>query len=154
MTRVLSRVAAICVAMVLGACAAWTGADPPRVTVAGIEAEGADGMELHVLVKLRVVNPNDFPIEYDGLAVKLEVQGRTIASGASNERGAVPRYGESIIALPVNISLVDVVRNAVRIFTGEATAPLHYRLEGKLNSPLYGMTRFQSEGDLRLPAAF
>jgi len=150
--RAFFRGLATSLLLTLAACAAWTGGDPPRVTVAGIEALGGDGMELRMLVKLRVVNPNDFPIEYDGLAVKLDVQGRTIASGASNERGAVPRYGEAIIALPVSVSLVDVARHALRLFQGDAQGPLHYRLEGKLNSPVYGMTRFQSEGDLRLPS--
>ena len=152
MTRAFFKGMGVCVALILGACAAWTRADPPRVSVAGIEVQGSQGMELRTLVKLRVVNPNDFPIEYDGIAVKLDVQGRTIASGANGEKGSVPRFGESVIALPVTISMVDVLRHAVRIFKGDGSAPLHYRLEGKLSVPTYGTTRFQAEGDLRVPA--
>jgi len=85
--------------------------------------------------------------------VKLDVQDRTIATGVSDEKGAVPRFGESVVPVRVTISLVDVARHALRMFNRREGAPeeLHYRLEGKLNSPMFGATRFQSEGNLRLP---
>jgi LEA14-like dessication related protein len=143
----------LAVALVLGACAGLASHDPPRVTVAGIEPMDSEGLELRMLVKLRVVNPNDFPIAYDGVYVKLDVQGRTIATGVSDEKGEIPRFGESIVPVRVSLSLVDVARHAFRMFNRREGPPeeLHYRLEGKLNSPLFGSTRFQTEGDLRLP---
>jgi len=49
-------------ALILCGCAALATHDPPRVTVASIEPLEGEGLELRMLVKLRVVNPNDFPI--------------------------------------------------------------------------------------------
>ena len=140
--------------LALGGCAAWVNHDPPRVTVASIEPLKGEGLELRMRVNLRVVNPNDFPIEYDGAYVKLDVQDRTVATGVSDATGSIPRFGEALVPVRVTISLVDVARHALRMF-GHGDAPpedLHYRLEGKLNSPPFGATRFRSEGNLRLPS--
>jgi LEA14-like dessication related protein len=144
--------AVVCAGLLVGACAWPLTRDPPHVTVAGIEPLDSQGLEVRMLVKLRVQNPNDAPIEYDGLYVQLDVQGRTVATGVSDAHGAVPRFGESVIDLPVTISLVNVARNALRMFKGgEVSERMHYSLEGKLNTSPFGSVRFHSQGDLQLP---
>jgi hypothetical protein len=58
-----------------------------------------------------------------------------------------------VIPVRVNVSLVDVARHALRVFNGatpESLENLHYHVEGKLNGPLFGSTRFQSDGNLNL----
>src|SRR5690348_9298394 len=75
-----------------------------QVTVAGIEPLQGQGLELRLAVKLRVQNPNDTPVDYDGVAVEMNVQGKTFASGVADLAGSVPRYGESVITVPVTIS--------------------------------------------------
>jgi LEA14-like dessication related protein len=137
--------------LLLGSCAGLPALDPPRVSVADIEAASVEGLELRLLVKLRVQNPNSLAIDYDGIDVKLDLQGRTVATGVSAERGSVPGYGESIVALPVRISMVDLGRQALRMFRDGAPERMHYALEGKLGSPFFGATRFHAEGDLALP---
>ena len=153
MTRAFFRGAVLGLALILGACAGFTRPDPPKVTVASIEEVGiGEALELRMRLKLRVANPNDFPIEYDGLYVKLDVQGRTMATGVSDEKGTVPRFGESLVGLDVTVPVVDVARHALRMWRSpEPAAPVHYHLEGKLNSPLFGATRFATEGELQWP---
>jgi hypothetical protein len=139
------------VALALGACAGLPGHDAPQVTVVSVEPLDGEGLEFRTMVKLRVVNPNDQPIDYDGVYVKLDVQGHTVATGVSNEKGSVPRFGESVIAIPVSFSIVDVALKGLQMFQqGTAPESLQYRLEGKLNGPMFGATRFQSEGSLNL----
>ena len=142
--------ALLAVAMLLAACAILPAIDPPRVTLAGIESVAFEGMELRMLVKLRVQNPNGVALDYDGIDVQLSLQGKGVARGVSDERGSVPRYGEAIVALPVTISLMDLGRQALSIFNG-AGGPIHYAIEGKLGSPLLGATRFHSQGEVALP---
>jgi LEA14-like dessication related protein len=139
-------------ALILCACAALPSLDPPRVTVADIDDIAFQGLELRMLVRLRVQNPNALAIDYDGIEVRLDVQGKTVAHGVSAERGRIPGYGEGIVSLPVTISFVDLGRHALRMFDGGAPESLRYSLEGKLGSPLFGATRFRREGELRLPA--
>lgn len=50
-------------ALALNACASLIPGDPPRVDVAGVTPLQGQGMELRMLVKLGVINPNEAPIE-------------------------------------------------------------------------------------------
>ena len=62
------------------AAQACQGRDPLKVTVAdGIEPLQGQGMEMRMMVKLRVQNPNDAPVDYSGVAVDMEVQGKSFA---------------------------------------------------------------------------
>ena len=137
--------------LLVAACAVLPAFDPPRVTLAGIDAVELQGMELRMLVKLRVQNPNGVDLDYDGIDVQLSLQGRGVARGVSNERGSVPRYGEAIVALPVTISLMDLGRQALGILQGGG-GPVHYAIEGKLGGTLLGATRFHSRGELAFPS--
>lgn len=137
-------------ALILGSCAALPSLDPPRVTLAGIDDVAMEGMEMRLVVRLRVQNPNGLAIDYDGVDVKLDLNGRTVARGVSDQAGSVPRFGEALVALPVTISMLDLGRQALRMFQGDQR--MHYAIEGKLGSPLFGATRFHSEGELQLPA--
>jgi LEA14-like dessication related protein len=131
-------------------CASLPGNDPPQVTIVSVDPIEGEALELRMLVKLRVVNPNDQPIDYDGVYVKLAVQGYTVATGVSDEKGTVPRFGEAVIPVRVNVSIIDVARHALQAFNGGAPEQLQYHLEGKLNGPLFGSTRFQSDGSFSL----
>ena len=72
----------------LAGCAGLPQKDPLQVTVAGIESIPGEGLELRMLVRLRVQNPNDAPFDFDGIAVRLDVQGKTFATGVAAETGA------------------------------------------------------------------
>ena len=137
----------------LSACATMPGHDPLQVTVADIESLPAEDLELRMMVKLRVQNPNDAPVAYDGVYVKLEVLDKTFATGVSDEHGSIPRFGESIISVPVTISMLRMAVYALRMLDGKPVDKIHYRLEGKLDGPAFGSTRFQAQGEFALPGA-
>jgi Late embryogenesis abundant protein len=149
MNRILT---ALLILLTLSNCAVMSDRDPLQVTVAGIDSLPGEGLELRMLVKLRVQNPNDVPIDYDGLYVKLDVLDKTLASGVSDQRGIVPRFGEAIISVPLTASPLRVVLGALgTIGGGPAPEGLNYRLEGKLSGVGFGSTRFQATGELPLP---
>lgn len=138
--------------LALTACASLSPSDPLQVAVAGIEALPGEGMEARMLVKLRIQNPNDTTITYDGVYVKLKVQGRTFATGVSDETGAVPRFGEAVIGVPVTISAMSMVRQVMGMMDGEPVDRLRYEMSGKLNGAGFSAVRFQSQGEFELPA--
>ena len=153
MRRLSRSFLAAVVLSLLAACAAMTGYEPLQVSVAGIDPLPGQGLEMRMLVKLRVQNPNDAPVDYDGVFLRLDVQGSTFASGVSDERGTVPRFGEAVIAVPVTVSALNIVRQALGFMAGgQPPQRINYSLEGRLNSPTFGSTRFQSQGELALPA--
>jgi LEA14-like dessication related protein len=134
-------------------CATLPDEDPLEVTVAGIEPLQGEGMELRLNVKLRVQNPNDAPLDFDGASVKLEVQGRTFATGVSDATGTVPRFGESVIVVPVTASMLRMVRNVVGMMQDQPPEQIRYRMEGKISTTGFGSKRFTAEGEFKIPAS-
>lgn len=136
----------------IAGCTSLAGKDPLQVTVAGIEPmpEKGEGLELRLLVKLRVQNPNSGAISYDGAYVKLEVQGRTFATGVSDAGGAIPGFSEAVVEVPVTVSMLRMVRNVLGMKDEAATDQIRYSMSGKL-----GWHRFRAEGEFSLapPAA-
>jgi LEA14-like dessication related protein len=140
-----------CVALASG-CASLATRDPLNVTVAGIEGLPGEGMELRLLVKLRVQNPNDAPVEYDGIAVDLDVQGRSFASGVSAETGVVPGFGEAVVSVPVTVSMLRMARQVMGMLDGERVDKVTYVMRGKLSGrTAFTAHRFSTSGDFAMP---
>jgi Late embryogenesis abundant protein len=137
--------------MLLAACTSLAGREPLTVDVVGLEPLPSQGMEGRFLVKLRVQNPNETPIEFDGVSVRLDVRGQRLASGVSDARGTVPRFGETVLAVPVTVPVAAMVRQAIGLATGDRTR-LDYELTGRLAGPGFGGVGFSSTGELALPA--
>src|SRR5215471_13921416 len=153
MPRSLLTTLLISAALTLAACASMPGRDPLQVNVADIESLPGEDLEMRMLVKLRVQNPNDAPVEYDGVYVKLEVLDKTFATGVSDEHGSIPRFGESIVSVPVTVSMLRMAVYALRMLDGKPVDKIHYKLDGKLDGPMFGSTRFQARGEFALPGA-
>ena len=139
-------------AALLAACAALPGHDPVQVQVAGVEPLQGEGLELRFLCKLRVQNPNDTPIAYDGIYIELEVRGSTFATGVSDESGTVPRYGEVVLSVPVAASTLRLARQAIGMYMSEDRSRIDYVLRGKIGGSTFGAVRFESKGEISLPA--
>jgi LEA14-like dessication related protein len=139
----------------IGACASLQTKDPLQVTVAGIEPLQGQGMELRMLVKLRVQNPNDSQIDYNGVALEMNVQGKAFASGVADATGNVPRFGETVISVPVTISAFRMIRQAMGMVQagGDGPGKIAYEMKGKLSSSAFSATRFQAKGEFELPTA-
>jgi LEA14-like dessication related protein len=138
-------------ALAAAGCAGMPGREPPRVSVVGLERLEGEGFELRFALKLRVQNPNDAPIDYDGVALDLDVNGRPLASGVSNATGSVPRFGEAVITVPVSVSLTAAVRQMLGMLDGPPRGELPYALRGRLAGGVFGSASFSAEGTLRLP---
>ena len=138
----------------LSACSLFSPNDDVYVNLVGLEPLPSQEMEARFAVKLRVQNPNDTAIHYNGLALELRVNNRPLATGVSDEQGEVPRYGETVISVPVTISAFSVVRQAWGI-AGSSAYPARtgvpYELNGKLGGGLWGAARFTDNGELQLP---
>ena len=136
----------------LAACAGLPNRDPLNVDVANIEPLPGEGLELNLAVTIRVQNPNDVPVAYRGVALSLDLNGRNLASGVSDSAGTVPRYGESVLTVPVTISAFDMARQVFAYVNTESPSDVRYRQRGKLEGGLFGTRRFTDEGTFTLPS--
>jgi LEA14-like dessication related protein len=138
----------------LPGCASMQQRDPLQVTVAGIDSLPGEGMELRLMVKLRVQNPNDAPIEFNGVAVQMNVQGKTFATGVSDSHGTVPRFGEALIEVPVTASAFRMARQFMGLMNSNGgPGKITYEMTGKLNGPGFSSVHFQNKGDFEFPAS-
>lgn len=135
----------------LTACSTFAPRDPLHIDLVGLEPLAGEGLEVRFAVKLRIQNPNDRPISYDGVALQLAVNNQPLASGVSDQSGQVPRFGEALIRVPVTISAYSAMRQAWGAAGYSPGAGLPYELSGKLGGGLFGSARFTDSGTLKWP---
>jgi LEA14-like dessication related protein len=150
--RIFMFIMFTCGMLLLGGCASLHHPEPIDVIMAGVEPLQSQGMELRMLVKLRIQNPNDLPLDFNGVSVQMDVQGKRFATGVSDTVGSVPRFGETIVSVPVSISVFSIVRQAMDVVTEEYRGKLEYDMSGRLAGPAFNSVRFNSKGEFTLPA--
>ena len=143
---------ALAMLALLTACASL-GVDRLRVNVAGIDTLPSEGLEARFAIKLRVQNPNDMALDYDGIALDLSLNGSAFASGVSDAKGTIPRFGEAVLTVPVTVSALSVVRQALNFTRNPPKEGVPYELKGKLGGTGLGSLRFESSGTVRMPGA-
>jgi LEA14-like dessication related protein len=152
MMRKLLPIVLSCLLLLAG-CASLSGQEPLRVMLAGVESLPGQGMEVRMAVKLRVQNPNDAPVNFDGVAVTLDLRGMDFASGVSDASGSVPRFGETVLTAPMTVSAFAVARQVISLANG-ANPRFEFVARGKLADGSFGGARFESKGSFDLPAGF
>lgn len=135
----------------LTACSTFGQQDPLHIDLVGLEPLPGEGLEMRFAVKLRIQNPNDRAIDYNGVALQLEINNQPLASGVSDQRGQVPRFGEALISIPVTISAYSAMRQAWGVAGYTPGLGLPYELSGKLAGGLFGSARFTDSGTLKWP---
>jgi LEA14-like dessication related protein len=137
-------------ATALAACAGMGLREPLRVSLAGLEPLAGAGMEARFLARIRVQNPNDVSIAYSGLSAELDLNGRSFASGVSDATGEIPRFGESVLELPVTVPATAIVRQVLVFIWGDRSKAT-YRVRGFLNTGTVGRAPFDATGEIELP---
>ncbi|WP_330207261.1 LEA type 2 family protein [Pseudomonas sp. AM14(2022)] len=137
----------------LSACALFPNRDPVNINVVGLEPLPSQDLEVRFAIKLRVQNPNETAIDYNGIALDLEVNGRPLASGVSDQVGSIPRFSETVVSVPVSVSALSVLRQTLGLSQTQTLDNLPYVLRGKLAGGVFGTMRFVDSGKLSLPKA-
>ena len=131
-------------------CASMPNRDPLSIDVAGIDSLPGEGLEVRMAVRVRIQNPNATAIEYRGAALDLELNGRRLASGVSNELGMLDPYGEVVVTIPVTISAFNVARQLMGFIENPEPETVTFGIRGKLDGGLFSTYRFRDEGSLNL----
>jgi LEA14-like dessication related protein len=145
--------AGLMMTLALSACALFPNRDPLNINVVGIDPLPGQDLEIRFAVKLRLQNPNDTDIQYDGVALNLDVNGHLLASGVSAQKGMIGRFSEGVLTVPVTVSAFAALRQAVGLSERQGLDNLAYELHGKLAGGVFGTMRFEDSGTLSLPQA-
>ncbi len=138
--------------LLLGGCAHMvTEVKQPTISLSALHPEKVSPLETVFNVELRVMNPNDFALDIQGVNCKIKINGNHFATGISNTRQEIPPYGAATIAVTIYASTFDMVGSMVQFLqqTGQdaKVAPLHYELSGTVHLGGYGQYPFNSTGD-------
>jgi LEA14-like dessication related protein len=133
------------------ACAAFSIQEPLSVTIADLKPIEVGVLEQRYALKVRVLNPNDVEIAFDGALFDLEVNDVAFAKGVSNQKSVIPRFGEAVIDVQAVSGLQNILMQINELLKGERTT-LTYRIKGRLHTGGFGYTRFDSSGEIALPA--
>ncbi len=132
----------------LAACA--TPAAPPQVNVASVHRIEAGPLELRFMARLRVQNPNSTPIDFSGATVEMKLYGKVIGTGVSSAGGYVPPLGETLVDIPITVSGLGDVRQAIGVY-GAPDRKLDTVLTGRLVGSRFENLSFEWRGELAMP---
>ncbi len=150
-----SLFAALVVLAIAGCAGLGAIETPPRVNLVDLRPAEVTLFEQRYLVKLRVANPNDVPLEVRGMDYSIEINDRKFADGVSDRHFEVPAYGERVIEVSLTSSLFRLIEQ-FRKLDQQGRLVLDYRLSGRI-SVAGAVTRYAFDHedtlDLSSPAA-
>ena len=135
----------------LSGCALLPQHDPQNINVVGIEPLPSQDMEIRFAVKIRVQNPNESSINFNGVSLDLDINGQSFASGVSDQSGSIARFSETVLTVPVSVSAFSVLRQTLGLSQTQTLNNMPYVLRGKLAGGLFGTMRFVDSGKLCQP---
>jgi LEA14-like dessication related protein len=125
-----------------------------KVTIASLQFLESTLMEQRYLVTLRLQNRAPSALQVSGLSFDLELNGKSFASGVSNQQVSVAAFDEAMMEVKVSSTLFGIIRQ-FQILQEPQSRALDYQISGRvyLGNGFYNLP-FQEVGelDLRVPA--
>ena len=127
-----------CALMVLGfallnGCASMmTERDPPKVTLESFRSLPSEGGAPRFEIKLRVLNPNEQPLDIVGVSYSIELLDKELISGVTSDVPLIEGYSEGVVTLNASLQLFEVLRLLARVGS-QPTDELGYRFTAKID---------------------
>ena len=119
--------------LMLSACSTITGDyDPPRVSVESFRSLPGDGATPQFEIGLRIANPNKQALDVAGIAYDVEVLGKDLVSGVSNEVPRIEGYSEESVTLTATFNWLSMIRLLTSLGQ-DAPEELEYRFKAKID---------------------
>jgi LEA14-like dessication related protein len=123
------RVAALG-ALLLAGCASFK-FESPKLSVVSMKMQSADIFSQRLMVRMRVMNPNDRELPVKGISYRIEVNDAQLAQGIADSPFVVPAMGEAEFDVQVTANLATALS---QILGHRGTADsIEYRLIGEVN---------------------
>lgn len=130
-----SRLAVIfgLVVFFMAGCASITpDIDPPKITLESLSPLPSEGGAPRFEIKLRIANPNKQSFDIAGISYGVEIQGKELISGVSNDVPELGPYSEEVVTLEAGLQLFQLLRLLTSLGkdTGDS---LDYRFTAKID---------------------
>ncbi len=104
-------------------------ADPPEVTLAKVKPIGLQLFQQQIQIDLRFQNSNSFALDVQSMDFTLDLNSERVASGKAPRAIRIPRYGDAILSMKANASILKVVR---QLLSFNDLKDMTYQLKGTL----------------------
>ncbi|MFT5852070.1 MAG: LEA14-like dessication related protein [Colwellia sp.] len=117
----------------LSGCATMNpGYEDPSVELVSFKALPVNGFEQNFEIGLKLINPNNFELPFNGISYQLSVAGETLAHGVAANIPTAKAYGESRFVVPVSTNLIGGFR-VIRALMDSKGQNISYQLKAKLD---------------------
>ncbi len=99
----------------------------PTVSLVDMALGQPGFLNQELILTLRIGNPNDFAIPLEGLSLTIDVNGRKLADGLSDDTVTLPRLGYANVEVQATASTLGLVRELIALGT---EARIDYRISG------------------------
>jgi len=106
--------------------------EDPSVELVSFKALPASGFEQNFEIGLKLTNPNDFDLPFNGISYQLSVAGEELAHGVASNIPTAEAYGESRFVVPVSASLLGGFK-VIRALMSKQGKDISYQLKAKLD---------------------
>jgi LEA14-like dessication related protein len=109
-----------------------SGYDEPTVELVSFKALPASGFEQNFEIGLKLTNPNNFELPFNGISCALSVAGETLARGVTADIPTAGAYGESRFVVPVSTSLLGGFK-VITALMGSEGQGISYQLKATVD---------------------
>jgi hypothetical protein len=152
-TRSCSILTTVFLGLFLASCATLSpDFDPPTVSVDSVRSLPSQDVGPRFEIKLRVSNPNIQTLNIAGISYTIELLGKELVSGVTNDVPVIEAYTEEVVTLEAGINMIQVLRLLADLGRGSMnTDALEYRFAAKIDfNGLIPTQRVEETGSLSL----
>jgi hypothetical protein len=124
--------------------------DPPKVSIDSFTSLPSSGGAPRFEIKLRVANPNKQTLDIAGISYSVELLGKEVISGVTNDVPTIEGYSEEVVTLEAGLQLFQLLRLLSGLGRTQADA-LDYRFSAKIDFNGFIPTqRIEETGEITL----
>ncbi|MBE9537807.1 MAG: LEA type 2 family protein [Proteobacteria bacterium] len=124
--------------------------DPPKVSIESFKSLPSSGGAPRFEIKLRVANPNKQTLDIAGISYSVELLGKEVISGVTNDVPTIEGYSEEVVTLEAGLQLFQLLRLLSGLGRTQADA-LDYRFSAKIDFNGFVPTqRIEETGEITL----
>ncbi len=124
--------------------------DPPKVSLDSFRSLPSESGAPRFEIKLRVANPNKQSLDIAGISYSIELLGKELISGVTNEVPVIEGYTEEVVTMEAGLQLFQLLRLLASLGRTPADT-LEYRFMAKVDFNGFIPTqRIEESGQINL----
>ena len=118
--------------LVVGCASLQPEIDPPKISLESFNPLPSSGGAPRFEIKLRIANPNNQRFDIAGISYGVEIQGKELISGVTNDVPVLEPYSEAMVTMEAGLQLFQLLRLLTSLGK-DMSDSLEYRFSAKID---------------------